>query len=41
MARAAVAGESLLPFDIPADMEYGDIRSRLQNSGKPIEQMTF
>ena len=26
----------LLPFDIPADMEYGDIRSRLEDAGKPI-----
>ncbi len=24
------------PFDIPADMEYGDIRSRLENAGTPI-----
>ena len=26
----------VLPFDIPADMEYGDIRSRLENVGQPI-----
>jgi tRNA(fMet)-specific endonuclease VapC len=26
----------VLPFDIPADREYGDIRSRLENAGTPI-----
>jgi tRNA(fMet)-specific endonuclease VapC len=26
----------VLPFDIPADMEYGNIRSTLENVGKPI-----
>jgi tRNA(fMet)-specific endonuclease VapC len=25
-----------LPFDIPADVEYGDIRSELETAGKPI-----
>ncbi len=26
----------VLPFDIPADSEYGDVRSRLEKVGKPI-----
>jgi tRNA(fMet)-specific endonuclease VapC len=26
----------VLPFDIPADREYGVIRSRLENAGTPI-----
>jgi tRNA(fMet)-specific endonuclease VapC len=26
----------VLPFDIPADAEYGDIRSKLEAAGKPI-----
>jgi tRNA(fMet)-specific endonuclease VapC len=26
----------ILPFDIPADVEYGGIRSELENAGKPI-----
>jgi tRNA(fMet)-specific endonuclease VapC len=26
----------ILPFDVPADSEYGGIRSKLENAGKPI-----
>jgi tRNA(fMet)-specific endonuclease VapC len=26
----------VLPFDIPADAEYGDIRSKLEAAGRPI-----
>jgi tRNA(fMet)-specific endonuclease VapC len=26
----------VLPFDVPADTEYGAIRSRLETAGKPI-----
>lgn len=32
-----VLGEiSVLPFDVPADAEYGEIRARLEAAGKPI-----
>jgi tRNA(fMet)-specific endonuclease VapC len=32
-----VLGEiEILPFDIPTDVEYGGIRSELENAGKPI-----
>jgi tRNA(fMet)-specific endonuclease VapC len=27
---------SVLPFDVPADAEYGGIRSKLEAAGKPI-----
>jgi tRNA(fMet)-specific endonuclease VapC len=27
---------SVLPFDVPADAEYGEIRSQLEAAGKPI-----
>ena len=27
---------NVLPFDVPADAEYGDIRSQLEAAGKPI-----
>jgi tRNA(fMet)-specific endonuclease VapC len=27
---------NVLPFDVPADVEYGAIRSKLEMSGKPI-----
>ncbi len=27
---------SVLPFDVPADAEYGEIRSELEAAGKPI-----
>jgi tRNA(fMet)-specific endonuclease VapC len=26
----------VLPFDVPADVEYGEIRSELETAGKPI-----
>jgi tRNA(fMet)-specific endonuclease VapC len=32
-----ILGEiAVLPFDVPADTEYGDIRSQLEVAGKPI-----
>ena len=27
---------NVLPFDVPADVEYGRVRSRLEATGKPI-----
>jgi tRNA(fMet)-specific endonuclease VapC len=27
---------NVLPFDVPADAEYGRIRSELEDAGKPI-----
>ena len=36
-AVEALLGEiSVLPFDVPADDEYGGIRSELETTGKPI-----
>ena len=36
-AVEALLGEiSVLPFDVPADAEYGGIRSELEAAGKPI-----
>jgi tRNA(fMet)-specific endonuclease VapC len=26
----------VLPFDVPADVEYGEIRSELETAGKPV-----
>ena len=48
LARMAILGEpdaeledllgeiEVLPFDVPADAEYGGIRSKLEATGKPI-----
>ncbi len=37
-----VLGEiEVLPFDIPADIEYGRIRSELESAGKPIGANDF
>jgi tRNA(fMet)-specific endonuclease VapC len=34
--EAILAGLEILPFDVPADTEYGGIRSELQAAGKTI-----
>ena len=31
----------VLPFESPADVEYGNIRSELENAGKPIGANDF
>jgi tRNA(fMet)-specific endonuclease VapC len=37
MALEDLLGEiNVLPFDVPADAEYGAIRSKLEAAGKPI-----
>ena len=34
--EAILAGFEVLPFDVPADAEYGGIRAELEAAGKPI-----
>ena len=34
--RGAALGAHVLPFDVPADAEYGGIRSMLEAAEKPI-----
>lgn len=34
--EAILAGIEILPFDVPADAEYGGIRAELEAAGKPI-----
>lgn len=34
--EAIIGSIAVLPFDVPADAEYGSIRAELETSGKPI-----
>jgi tRNA(fMet)-specific endonuclease VapC len=34
--KAVLSGLEILPLDVPADREYGDLRTRLETIGEPI-----
>ena len=34
--EAILASIAILPFDVPADTEYGDLRAEMEAAGKPI-----
>lgn len=39
--EAVLSGIEILPFDVPADAEYGGIRAELEAAGKPIGPNDF